>query len=87
MSGNGQTQNVGRPRVDPLPNPVPLTAGVRQALGSGVEASAEVNLAIVNLSQAAHETETSSGQTLQTSSQLTTLSRDLARLIQPEARA
>ena len=47
----------------------------------------QVNLAIVNVSQAAHETETSSGQTLQTSLELTTLSRDLGRLIQPEARA
>jgi methyl-accepting chemotaxis protein len=46
----------------------------------------QVNLAVVNVSQAAHETETSSGQTLQTSSELTTLSRDLARLIQPDAR-
>ena len=47
----------------------------------------QVNLAVVNVSQAAHETETSSGQTLQTSSELTTLSRDLARLIQADARA
>ena len=47
----------------------------------------QVNLAIVNVSQAAHETETSSGQTLQTSAELTMLSRDLVRLIQPEARA
>jgi methyl-accepting chemotaxis protein len=43
----------------------------------------QVNLAIANVSQAAKETEASSTQTLQTSSQLTGLSRDLARLIQP----
>ncbi|HVZ72776.1 MAG TPA: CHASE3 domain-containing protein [Polyangia bacterium] len=47
----------------------------------------QVNLAVANVSQAAKETEASSSQTLQTSSQLTTLSRDLARLIQPQATA
>jgi methyl-accepting chemotaxis protein len=47
----------------------------------------QVNVAVVNVSQAARETEASSSQTLQTSSQLTTLSRNLAQLIQPEARA
>jgi methyl-accepting chemotaxis protein len=47
----------------------------------------QVNVAVVNVSQAARETEASSSQTLQTSSQLTSLSRNLAQLIQPEARA
>jgi methyl-accepting chemotaxis protein len=47
----------------------------------------QVNLAIANVSQAARETEASSSQTLQTSSQLTLLSKDLARLIQPQAAA
>ena len=45
----------------------------------------QVNLAVVNVTQAARETEASSSQTLQTSSQLSTLSRDLGRLIQPSA--
>ncbi|HEY4186518.1 MAG TPA: CHASE3 domain-containing protein [Polyangia bacterium] len=45
----------------------------------------QVNLAVANVSQAAKETEASSNQTLQTSSQLTNLSRELARLIQPQA--
>ncbi|HZL19787.1 MAG TPA: CHASE3 domain-containing protein [Polyangia bacterium] len=45
----------------------------------------QVNLAVANVSQAARETEASSGQTLQTSSELTNLSKDLARLIQPQA--
>ena len=45
----------------------------------------QVNVAISNVAQATKETETSSTQTLQTASQLTTLSRDLLRLIQPEA--
>jgi methyl-accepting chemotaxis protein len=47
----------------------------------------QVNLAIANISQAAKETEASSSQTLQTSSELTNLSRGLARLIQPQASA
>jgi methyl-accepting chemotaxis protein len=45
----------------------------------------QVNLAIANVAQAAKESETSSTQTLQTVSELTALSRDLARLIQPQA--
>jgi methyl-accepting chemotaxis protein len=44
----------------------------------------QVNLAVASVSQAARETEASSSQTLQTSSQLTVLSKDLARLIQPQ---
>ncbi len=44
----------------------------------------QVSVAVVNVSQAARETEASSSQTLQTSSQLTTLSRELAQLIQPQ---
>jgi hypothetical protein len=46
-----------------------------------------VTIAIANISLAAKETETSSSQTLQTSSQLTALSTDLARLIRPRANA
>jgi len=44
----------------------------------------QVTIAIANVSQAAKETEASSSQTLQTSSQLTSLSRELARVIQPQ---
>jgi CHASE3 domain sensor protein len=47
----------------------------------------QVNLAVANVSQAAKETEASSNQTLQTASQLTGLSRDMARLIQRQLRA
>jgi methyl-accepting chemotaxis protein len=47
----------------------------------------QVTLAVANVSQVAKETEASSNQTLQTSSQLTGLSRELARLIQPQAGA
>jgi methyl-accepting chemotaxis protein len=47
----------------------------------------QVNLAIANTAQAARETEASSGQTLQTASQLATLSRDLLRLVQPGTNA
>ena len=47
----------------------------------------QVTLAVANVSQAAKETETSSTQTLQTSGQLTTLARELSRLVQPETRA
>ena len=43
----------------------------------------QVNVAISNIVQASKETEASSGQTLQTASQLASLSRELARLIQP----
>jgi len=44
----------------------------------------QVNLAISDVAQTTKETEASSTQTLQTASQLTTLSRDLSRFIQPQ---
>ena len=50
-------------------------------------AVAQVNIAVSNVAQATRETEASSSQTLQTASELTQLSRDLLRLIQPEASA
>jgi len=45
----------------------------------------QVNVAISNVAQATKETEASSGQTHQTASQLAGLSRDLLRLVEPEA--
>ena len=45
----------------------------------------QVNIAISNVSQSTRETETSSAQTLQTASQLATLSRQLLRLVRAEA--
>ena len=45
----------------------------------------QVNLAIANVAQATRESEASSGQTLQTASQLAEMSRGLARLVQKEA--
>jgi methyl-accepting chemotaxis protein len=45
----------------------------------------QVNVAVTNVAQATKETEASSGQTLQTAAQLSTLSRDLLRLVQPQA--
>ena len=47
----------------------------------------QVNVAIANVTQASVETETSAGQTLQTVSQMTVLSRDLLRIIQPHMAA
>ncbi|MBI1947547.1 MAG: CHASE3 domain-containing protein [Deltaproteobacteria bacterium] len=47
----------------------------------------QVNIAIANVAQATRETEASAGQTLQTASQLTGLSKDLLRLVQPQADA
>jgi hypothetical protein len=46
-----------------------------------------VNVAIANVAQAARESEASTGQTLQTASQLATLSKDLLRLVQSRAAA
>jgi methyl-accepting chemotaxis protein len=46
----------------------------------------QVNVAIVGVAQASKETEASSGQTLQTAVQLSDLSRELQRLVQPQAR-
>jgi CHASE3 domain sensor protein len=43
----------------------------------------QVNVAIRNVAQASKETEASAGQTQQTASQLSVLSRDLLRLVQP----
>ena len=47
----------------------------------------QVNVAIANVAQATRETEASSGQTLQTASQLAVLSQDLLRLVKPQADA
>jgi methyl-accepting chemotaxis protein len=47
----------------------------------------QVNVAITNVVQTTRETEASSGQTLQTASQLTALSQDLLRLVQSQAAA
>jgi methyl-accepting chemotaxis protein len=44
----------------------------------------QVNIAIANVAQATRETETSAEQTLNTATQLSTLSRDLMRIIQPQ---
>lgn len=44
----------------------------------------QVNIAIANVAQATKETEASSGQTLQTASELANLSRNLLRLVKPE---
>ena len=47
----------------------------------------QVNVAIANIAQASKETEASTGQTQQTASQLALLSKDLMRVIRPEAAA
>ena len=47
----------------------------------------QVNVATANVAQTTKETEASSGQILQTASELTGLARDLAKLIRPEGRA
>lgn len=47
----------------------------------------QVNVAISNVAQATRDAETSSGQALQTASQLASMSRDLATLVQPRAAA
>jgi methyl-accepting chemotaxis protein len=47
----------------------------------------QVNVAIANVTQASVETETSAGQTLQTVSQMATLSKNLLRIIQPHMAA
>jgi methyl-accepting chemotaxis protein len=47
----------------------------------------QVNIAIASVTQASIETETSAGQTLQTVSQMATLSKDLLRIIQPHMAA
>jgi methyl-accepting chemotaxis protein len=47
----------------------------------------QVTLAVTEVAKTTKETEVSSNQTYQTASQLTTLSRDLLRLIQPQATA
>jgi methyl-accepting chemotaxis protein len=47
----------------------------------------QTNTAIANVAQATKETEVSSSQTLQTASQLSTLSREIQRLVEPKAGA
>jgi len=47
----------------------------------------QVNLAVTSVAQATRETEVSSDQTLQTARQLSGLSRELLRLVKPEAAA
>jgi methyl-accepting chemotaxis protein len=46
-----------------------------------------VNVAISNVAQSTKETEASSTQTYQTASQLSTLSKDLARLVESQSAA
>jgi methyl-accepting chemotaxis protein len=48
-------------------------------------AAEQVRIAVTDVAQATQETETSSSQTLQTASQLASLSLELRRLIQPQA--
>jgi methyl-accepting chemotaxis protein len=45
----------------------------------------QVNVAITSAAQATKETEASSGQTLQTAVELSSLSRALLRIVQPQA--
>lgn len=47
----------------------------------------QVNVAVANVAQASRETEASSTQTLQTASELASLSRELLKVVQSEARA
>jgi methyl-accepting chemotaxis protein len=47
----------------------------------------QVNVAVANVAQASRETESSSGQTLQTASQLAALSRELLKVVQAQANA
>jgi methyl-accepting chemotaxis protein len=47
----------------------------------------QVNVAIANVAQTTKETEASAGQTLQTASQLASLSGELLRLVQPQVSA
>jgi len=47
----------------------------------------QVNVAVAGMARATKETETSSRQTLQTASQLATLSSELTRLIRPNGGA
>jgi len=47
----------------------------------------QVNVAIANIAQASKETEASSSQTLQTASELAGLSKDLLRVVRPQAAA
>jgi methyl-accepting chemotaxis protein len=47
----------------------------------------QVNVAVANIAQASKETEASTGQTQQTASQLALLSKDLLKVIRPEAAA
>lgn len=63
-----------------------MEAGREIELSTKQQATAveQVNVAIANVAQATKETEASSGQTLQTASQLATLSDELARLVQAQ---
>jgi len=45
----------------------------------------QVNLAVANVAQTSKETEASASQTLQTASQLAGLSKDLLKLVRPQA--
>jgi methyl-accepting chemotaxis protein len=47
----------------------------------------QVNIAIVNVTQATRETEASSGQTLQTATELARLSRELTQIVRPNVEA
>ena len=80
LSGEGERQARGA-RLNTLSELLP---NVTTRTTETVE---QVNLAISNVAKATRETETSLSQTLQTATQLTGLSRELTRLIQPTASA
>jgi hypothetical protein len=42
VSGNGQTNQAGGLKVNPLPNPLPLTLGVQQQIGRSLEVRGDV---------------------------------------------
>jgi methyl-accepting chemotaxis protein len=60
---------------------------IELSINQQMSAVEQVNVAIANIAQASKETEASTGQTQQTASQLALLSKDLLKVIRPEAAA
>lgn len=83
----GAVTSVFRQINDLLGNTNEATREIELSTKQQSTAVEQVNIAVANVAQAARESEASSSQVLQTVGELTTLSRELSRLIQPNGRA
>jgi methyl-accepting chemotaxis protein len=81
----GEVTAVFRQISDLLRNTTEAAREIELSTRQQSTAVEQTNVAVANVAQSAREAEASSSQVLQTVAELTTLSRELSRLIQPQA--